>query len=43
VAGRDALAAKILARRSGEPLDVDALWDAARDDLEARDAQTIGG
>ena len=39
----DALAAEILARRGGERLDVDALWDAARDDLEARDAQSVGG
>jgi prevent-host-death family protein len=43
VAESDALAAAILARRGGEPLDVDGLWDAARDDLEARDAQTVGG
>jgi prevent-host-death family protein len=32
------LAADILERRDGEPLDVDALWEAARADLEARDA-----
>ncbi len=38
----DALAANILARRGGEPLDVDALWTAARQDLEARDAQPSG-
>jgi prevent-host-death family protein len=38
-----ALAAEILARRGGEHLEVDALWDAARDDLEARDARTAGG
>ena len=43
VAESDALADKILHRRGGEQLDVDALWDAARDDLEARDAQVIGG
>ena len=43
VAESDALAAEILARRGGEQLDVDALWDAARDDLEARDAQVVGG
>jgi prevent-host-death family protein len=43
VAESEALAAKILARRGGEQLDVDALWDAARHDLEARDAKTIGG
>jgi hypothetical protein len=29
-------------RRGGEGLDVDGLWDAARADLEAWDAQTIG-
>ena len=33
----DKLAAEILARREGQPLDVDALWQAARADLEARD------
>jgi prevent-host-death family protein len=43
MAESDALAAEILARRGGEPLDVDALWDAARDDREARDAQAVGG
>jgi prevent-host-death family protein len=43
VAASDALAAEILARRDGEPLDVDALWDAAREDREARDAQAGGG
>mgnify|MGYP001043520592 CR=1 FL=1 len=43
VAESNALAAKILDRRSGEPLDVDALWDAARKDLEARGAQAVGG
>ncbi len=43
VADRDALAAEILIRRGGEQLDVDALWDAARDDLETRDAKDIGG
>jgi prevent-host-death family protein len=36
------LAQEILARRGGEPLDVDTLWQAAREDLEARDARTIG-
>jgi hypothetical protein len=34
----DALAAEIVARRDGEPLGVDALWDTARDDRKARDA-----
>ncbi|MFC2023811.1 type II toxin-antitoxin system prevent-host-death family antitoxin [Chloroflexota bacterium] len=43
VAESDALAAEILRRRGGEPIDLDALWAAARDDLEARDAQTVGG
>ena len=33
---------EILARRGGEPLDVDALWQAARADLEARDEQDLG-
>ena len=42
VAESDALAAQILAARGGEPLDVGALWDAARADLEARDAQPVG-
>lgn len=32
----------ILARRGGQPLDVNALWQAARADLEERDAQTVG-
>lgn len=36
------LTAEILARREGEPLDVDALWQAARADLEARDEQIPG-
>jgi len=38
----DKLTAEILARREGEPLDVDALWQAARADLEARDEQILG-
>ena len=37
------LAADILERRDNRPLDVDALWQVARADLEERDAQTIGG
>jgi prevent-host-death family protein len=41
-AENEALAAEILDRRGGEPLDVDALWDAARADLEARDATAAG-
>lgn len=36
------LTADILARRGGQPLDVDALWQATRADLEERDAQTVG-
>lgn len=43
VAKTDALGAEILARRGGAQLDVDALWAAARDDLAARDVQTVGG
>ena len=43
VAKSDALAAEILARRAGEPIDVDALWDAVRADREARDADILGG
>jgi len=36
------LTAEILARREGQPLDVDALWQAARADLEARDEHIPG-
>ncbi len=36
------LSEQILARRQGEALDVDALWQSAKNDLEARDEQTIG-
>ena len=36
------LAADILARRRGRPLDVDTLWQAARAELEERDANTVG-
>jgi len=42
VAESEKLTAEILARRAGEPLDVDALWQAARADLEARDEQILG-
>ena len=42
VAESEKLTAEILARREGEPLDVDALWQAARADLEARDEQIPG-
>ena len=42
VAESDKLTAEILARREGKLLDVDALWQAALADLEARDEQTLG-
>lgn len=42
IAKSDRLAAEILARRAGQLLDVDALWQAARADLEARDEQILG-
>jgi len=42
VAESEKLTAEILARREGEPLDVDALWQTARADLEARDEQIPG-
>jgi len=42
VAENAKLTAEIMARRQGEPLDVDALWQAARADLEARDEQILG-
>jgi prevent-host-death family protein len=42
IARSDALAADILARRGGKPLDVDALLAADRADLEARDDQILG-
>ena len=37
-----ALGAEILARRGGQQPDVDALWQAARADLEERDTQHLG-
>ena len=43
VAQSDALAAEILARRGGEPIDVEALLDAVRADRDERDAQILGG
>ena len=43
MAESDALAAEILARRRGEAIDVDALWDTVRADREARDAEILGG
>lgn len=36
------LAATILERRHGVPLDVDRLWEGARAEQEARDEQTLG-
>jgi prevent-host-death family protein len=36
------LSTDILERRGGKPLDLDALWQAARADLERRDEQIIG-
>lgn len=42
LAESDKLNTEILTRRQGEPLDVDALWEAARADLEARDEQLFG-
>jgi prevent-host-death family protein len=42
VAQSDALAAEILARRGGEPMDVEALLDAVRADRDERDAQILG-
>jgi prevent-host-death family protein len=42
LAESEKLTADVLARRQGRPLDVDALWQAARTDLEERDAQTLG-
>ena len=42
VAESDKLAVEILARREGKSLDVDALWQPARADLEARDGHAPG-
>jgi prevent-host-death family protein len=42
LAANEELAQEILARRGGEPLDVDALWKGAREDLEARDGRIVG-
>jgi prevent-host-death family protein len=42
LAKSEKLTADILERRQGAPLDVDALWQAARADLEARDDKTLG-
>jgi prevent-host-death family protein len=43
VAHSDALAAEILARRGGEPIDAEALLEAVRADREERDAEILGG
>jgi prevent-host-death family protein len=43
VAQSDALAAEILARRGGAPIDVEALLEAVRADRDERDAETLGG
>jgi len=42
LAEREKLTTDILDRRKGQLLDVEALWRAARADLEARDGQTLG-
>jgi prevent-host-death family protein len=42
LARSDALAADILKRRGGQPLDLDAILAADRADLEARDASNAG-
>jgi prevent-host-death family protein len=42
LAESDRLAAEILARRQGKSLPVDALWEAARMDLEERDDHILG-
>ena len=39
----EALTDQILARRQGKPIDVDQLWQAARTELEDRDAYIVGG
>jgi prevent-host-death family protein len=41
MAESERLNAAIMARRQGEPLDLDALWEAAHADLEARDERTV--
>jgi prevent-host-death family protein len=42
LAESEKLTADILERRGGVPLDVDALWQAAHADLEARDDRVLG-
>ncbi|MCL4302825.1 MAG: type II toxin-antitoxin system Phd/YefM family antitoxin [Anaerolineae bacterium] len=41
LAESDKLTGEILARRNHEPFDAEALWQAARADLEARDDQIL--
>jgi prevent-host-death family protein len=41
-AERQQLAAAIMERRDGEPLDFDALWDGVRREREERDARIAG-
>ena len=36
------LAAQVMERRAGEPLDVNGLWQAVRSEQEERDARTAG-
>ena len=38
----EALRVQILARRAGQPLDLGALWQAARADLEEREERRLG-
>ena len=42
LAESEKLTADILERRRGVPLDVDAMWQAARTDLEARNDKILG-
>ena len=42
LAESDRLVASIMEERGDKPLDVDALWEAARADLEERDAHILG-
>ena len=42
VAKCEALNERILKRRQGQPLDIEALWRAAREDLEARSDWLVG-
>lgn len=42
LAESEKLTGEILARRNQEPFDAEALWQAARVDLEARDDQILG-